>query len=361
MGIKGLGQFIRDKFPRAITSHQLKNFSGSRIAIDATNVVIMNYAAATAMAHKESSVGSNPSVEEIEGMWMDLMRSTISKFVRSNVTPIFVFDGTAPEEKSGELEKRSLERKKVSNKIQEIETYIEDEKSKLQVDVGGGLLDQPSDFSEEFKEKVVQLESLKKRKFFVSKEAWNTLHTFIRSCGIPIMCAYGEAEKLCSSLVNFGVAIAVYSADTDVLAHGASKLVSKIRGYTCTTIDRNVLLQDMNLEDDQFLDFCITCGCDYNEKIPNVGPVTAYKMISKYGSIDSLTVDTKCLNHLECRELFANKEPDELVENMSIDYSTQVIDRAFISMMHQEEWFRLIFEAMKIFKLKRRLNVILDF
>jgi flap endonuclease-1 len=35
------------------------------------------------------------------------------------------------------------------------------------------------------------------------------------------------------------------------------------------------------MDQDQFIDFCILCGCDYTPKIPQIGPIKAYKMIKE--------------------------------------------------------------------------------
>jgi flap endonuclease-1 len=37
---------------------------------------------------------------------------------------------------------------------------------------------------------------------------------------------------------------------------------------------------------DQFIDFCILCGCDYTGKISNIGPVRAFNMLQKEHNIE---------------------------------------------------------------------------
>ena len=38
----------------------------------------------------------------------------------------------------------------------------------------------------------------------------------------------------------------------------------------------------------EFIDLCILCGCDYTTNIPGIGPVTAFKLIEDYKNIESI-------------------------------------------------------------------------
>lgn len=39
---------------------------------------------------------------------------------------------------------------------------------------------------------------------------------------------------------------------------------------------------------DQFIDFCILCGCDYVTRIGGFGSTSAYNAIKKYGTIEEV-------------------------------------------------------------------------
>ncbi len=52
------------------------------------------------------------------------------------------------------------------------------------------------------------------------------------------------------------------------------------------------MLQSLKMTEDEFIDLCILCGCDYCPKIAGIGPVKAYKFMQEYKSID------KVLNYL---------------------------------------------------------------
>lgn len=43
--------------------------------------------------------------------------------------------------------------------------------------------------------------------------------------------------------------------------------------------DRAKALAGLNLDDNQFVDFCILCGCDYAGTIRGIGPIRALQLI----------------------------------------------------------------------------------
>jgi len=46
-----------------------------------------------------------------------------------------------------------------------------------------------------------------------------------------------------------------------------------------TEISREKMMADLGLTNEEFIDMCILCGCDYASKIEGIGPVKAYKFI----------------------------------------------------------------------------------
>jgi flap endonuclease-1 len=58
------------------------------------------------------------------------------------------------------------------------------------------------------------------------------------------------------------------------------------------------MLRELNMDQNQFIDMCILCGCDYSRTIRGVGPKKAYQGISKYGSIEAFVASldrAKCV------------------------------------------------------------------
>jgi flap endonuclease-1 len=120
-----------------------------------------------------------------------------------------------------------------------------------------------------------------------------------------------EAETMCSDMCKRGLVDAVMSRDSDVLAYGAPIFLSDLDVRTQTT--KQVLYEDVlretGLTDEQFLDFCIMCSCDYNDRIKNIGPVKAFNMIKTHEKIENIpNVDPIPLKYELCREKFRNYE-----------------------------------------------------
>ena len=61
------------------------------------------------------------------------------------------------------------------------------------------------------------------------------------------------------------------------------------------------ILQILNFTYEQFVDFCILCGCDYTNKIPKLGSETAYKYIKAHGNIETI-IDLYCGENKKFKE-----------------------------------------------------------
>lgn len=60
-------------------------------------------------------------------------------------------------------------------------------------------------------------------------------------------------------------------------------------------IDLSVLLSELGLSMEQFIDLCIMCGCDYASNIRGIGAVRALSLIKQHGSIEAvLQVSAAC-------------------------------------------------------------------
>ena len=135
---------------------------------------------------------------------------------------------------------------------------------------------------------------------------------------IPFYDAPLEAETTCADLCKRGLVDAVLSEDTDVLAYSTPIFLTKIDTAldTCVRLTHSDILESLELNQEEFLDLCIMCGCDYNKNIPKIGCETSLKYISQYKSIDEIglktNLDIKILNHIRTRELFLDYKKIDL-------------------------------------------------
>jgi len=91
----------------------------------------------------------------------------------------------------------------------------------------------------------------------------------LRMLGCPVVEAPSEAEAQCVELVKGGKAHAVATDDMDALTFGTPKMYKGFKGRKDPVIEITLapILEALNFSMEQFVDFCILCGCDYTGTI----------------------------------------------------------------------------------------------
>jgi flap endonuclease-1 len=232
----------------------------------------------------------------------EIIMTFICQLFSEGVTPIFVWDGEKLKSKAKCVEKRKEAKNKVLEKIIAAREHLESihPLSRTKEDVAN------------YKKQLVQHNTVEKYEMEHFKELFSLL-------GIPSITAVNEGEKLCSSLAREGLAAAVWSTDTDNYALGTPLLITGFGGYTAegrilvNMVDLRIILKDFNKPHEWFVDFCIMCGCDFNENIPGKGPKRCYDLLMKHENIETVQenetkLDVEILNHIECRELFSKED-----------------------------------------------------
>lgn len=123
----------------------------------------------------------------------------------------------------------------------------------------------------------------------ITPEMTASCKTLFDLMGVPVVEAPCEAEAQCAELVKNGGVYATASEDMDSLTFGTTRLIRHIwqgtastaakKGIKPTEFNLPMLLEDLDMPMEQFIDMCILCGCDYVDSIRGVGPVTALKLI----------------------------------------------------------------------------------
>jgi 5'-3' exonuclease len=264
---------------------------------------------------------------------MDSFLNMISILRYNEVHTVFVYDTKAPPEKDNERKLRFLAREKNKKKNKEIIDLWEDYKLKNNISDKIYSIESENVLSE-FIKKILQnenkeyleyqhieyeIEKLKNSLLNIRTEDFNLTKEFFKVCNIPIINAETEAELTCANLVKEKKIAAVLTEDTDVLAYGCPYMLHKmdIKESTFIEIDYEEILTSLELTSEQFLDFCIMCGTDYNQNIPKIGPEKAYKLIQQYKTIENIKENNpllpiEILNHIKIREIFNQKNNSEL-------------------------------------------------
>lgn len=295
MGIKNLSKFLKERFPSLFENIHISDYAYQKVAIDTSLY----------MCHYKASYG--------EIGWLEAFIRLVSCLRQNEIHCVFIYDSGHPIEKTNEKKQRSEQKEKARNRINDVERLLEEyEQTNIITPALSKFHDErlPSTI---FTIKGVQFElaKMKKQNFTVTKEDFLVTKKLFDILKVPYFDAPLEAETMCADLCIQGKVDAVLSEDTDVLAYGAPVFLTKVNagGGSCMRINYNKLLEEIGMSKEEFTDFCIMCGTDYNNNIPKVGIVNAYKLIQEHKSIDTVALETKydvsILNHVRGRELFA--------------------------------------------------------
>lgn len=252
MGIKDLKALIKKHSPNGIENRNLSHYANKTIAID-TSIYFYRFLA--------------------YGNHLSGFVRQILLFLENGITPLYVFDGKPPVEKSEILLERKARREKDMNLKKDLEAQI-------------------SCCSDAYEIKVLnkKLFELNRRLIFVTSEHIDSAKELFKLFGIPFLHANGEAEILCAKLCQQGYVYGCLSEDTDLLPNGSKIFINNFKMNQKFVIEFNLenILQDLALTHEQFIDLCILCGCDYTCKIEGLAKDGAYKMIKKYINIEGV-------------------------------------------------------------------------
>ena len=122
-------------------------------------------------------------------------------------------------------------------------------------------------------------------KINITKETITSLKEFFESKQIEFIVAPNEAERICCDLNPD----AVLSNDFDCFLFGCKKLIRNLKGSEYHMYSFDIILNEIKLTKEQFIELAIACGTDYNlTGIKNYGPKKSLKYIQKNESIKEL-------------------------------------------------------------------------
>uniref|UniRef100_UPI0037E81B97 probable flap endonuclease 1 homolog n=1 Tax=Semicossyphus pulcher TaxID=241346 RepID=UPI0037E81B97 len=235
MGITKLADLIRSDAPDAISHKDISDYTGKVIALD-TSIVVNQFRAAT------------PLLSPLTGLFFRTLT-----FLEHDIKPVFVFDGKPPKEKTAVLQKRA--------------------------EAAGWSWHNHTGTASSMTRDCLQL---------------------LKLLGVPVVQAPGDAEAWCAWLVRQGTVDAVASEDMDTLPFGASILIRQLnskKDSEVTEYSLSKLLEKLQISHKEFVDLCILLGCDYCDKIPQLGPKRALKLIQKHRNIEDVVLHVKRKTH----------------------------------------------------------------
>lgn len=156
-------------------------------------------------------------------------KNRVDRLLRNGIVPIFIFDGPSPKLK----EKTKTKRKETKNRI------------------------------------------------IVTREMFVTVKNYLESKNIKYRTAPSESEAYCAKLLNQGLVDHVSTEDSDIFCFGSKTCIRGINASdTVQFVQLKNILEALELTLDQYIDFCITLGCDYIPGgVKGVGPSKALSKI----------------------------------------------------------------------------------
>lgn len=264
MGIKGLVKFLQENAPKSVKEIPSQAaYTGRLIAIDASMCL---YQFLIMIRENRSGTYNNLTNEEgqVTSHIIGMLTRTI-KLMENGIKPVYVFDGKPPEMKLLELEQRREKRKEAEANRQ----------AAVEAGDAEGVLKGAKATTK------------------VTKEQNEETKKLLRLMGVPVVEAPSEAEATCAALCRDGKVFGAATEDADCLTFGTKILIRNLMAAesqkkTILEVNLELALQQLNVSMDQFIDFCILCGCDYCDTLKGIGPSTAIKLILQHGTLEKV-------------------------------------------------------------------------
>ncbi len=228
MGIHNLFQLIKEYAPAAIRQIGISELGQKVIAVDAS-ITIYQWCRVGRARHIVNNSGK--FINHVQGAFF-----RISSMIGAGITPIFVFDGPPPA-----IKERTLWQRKER-----------------------GANHEP-----------------------IPREVFTEVMKLCALMGVTVVQAPSEAEAQAAHI--HGVDI-VATEDMDALAFGAKYMVRGLdtAAKSLMLIDTSILLAELGLSREQFVDLCILLGTDYTTTLPRIGYKLALALIKKYKNIEAI-------------------------------------------------------------------------
>jgi flap endonuclease-1 len=295
MGIHGLMALLKSEAPDSYKETNKKDYVGKIIAVDAS---IQLYQFLVQIRTK-NGFGPEKLLTDSEGNITSHLQGFFNRtanLLENGIKPVFIFDGKPPVLKYSELSKRKATKKKAEKELEEATERAEN-----------------AEDSDQEAEAIENMNKASKRNIHISKQQTDEVKFLLKLMGLPVINSPGEAEAQCAELVKEGKVFAASTEDMDALTFGTPIVLRKLtmpESAKEKVVEINILkvLSSLKLTYDEFIDFCILCGCDYCETIKGIGPKTALNMIRKFSNIETVIENLP--------EKYTNKVPDSLKDNL---------------------------------------------
>lgn len=314
MGIRDVNKTLKTLIPDAFMEIPMSNFRGKAIAIDASLYMFKSKSSALkdVLSITKDPLKALDSKLLIESMIKQFYGFTY-KICNFGITPVWIFDGkTHPAKLATDRRKKIKTNKKVT---------LEEERVRLE--------------AMDPLERIVEIDKFIKGVLSClsfTKEEESTLKNEIKELGLPCFDAPHDAEIFASAMSKRKLILGVWTTDTDTYAAGSlSTMTGFSQGYfkegpKVEIVVPSIILEELSITQEQFRDFCILHECDFNQRIPGMGPAKILKKMDEYDwNLDKFReaepgLDWEILNIDECRAIFDGPDVSHIkISDLAID------------------------------------------
>jgi hypothetical protein len=170
----------------------------------------------------------------------------IQLFQQYQITPIFIFDGKPPPDKTELLEKRRQKKWEAEDRYNEL--------MKLNQDVQNETI-------------IKELQELKNMSIKISKDHCQRVKTILEKYNIVFYDSTTESDPLCVYFVNSGKAWACLSEDMDMFAYGCKRVLRNFDMETrqVTIYPLQFILNELRIHINDFKYILILSGTDFSQ------------------------------------------------------------------------------------------------
>ena len=223
----------------------------------------------------------------------------IIKFLQNKIIPLYVIDGKAPIEKQKSIKHRLNKKNKINDKIELLQNQLNNDNVDVEV----------------IKKKI---EKLMKNNINIDSNLINNLINLFKIFNVPFIRATGEADVLISDLYKKNIISLCLSEDTDLLTFGCKKII-KIYKKQIYEYDLDLILKNMDINYNQFIEICILLGCDYlqsNLKLNVFDIIKSYKNNTIFKNLS----DKYIHKFNNTKNIYTQEILDEYYIHINIDY-----------------------------------------
>jgi len=294
MGIHGINPFLKALGIDCFFLLPLTVIAQQRVCLDALNMLFKYLPQAQRRALEQNEDILDPICQKklLTEMKLELTRLN-NKLMNHQVTPIWIWDGVSKDNKTATKKERRKNR----------QTLI-DEREQLRKEILGlPILERSVELLEKYK-------NMSLKTAYFSNANIEALKIFTKEIGLPTIYADDEAENLASSLAIQRKISCVFSTDTDTYPLGAPVIINKFEHINGEVYIKGVftlkILKHLDMTHEEFRDFCILLGTDFNVRIGGIGPKKSQLLIDKYSSLEEVEKNTShnlsFMNYKEVRE-----------------------------------------------------------